>query len=125
MTGSHHTYDRIVWGSQDKSHPAATPRISKPVHAELGCVTPYLIVPGDAPWTAREIQDQAEALAAYKLLNSSHICASPQVLVTCRHWPQRAEFLSALRDRLNGAPVVNCFYPNSEQTYQRHSGPPG
>jgi len=120
LTGSQHTYDAIVWGGRDKSDPKEQPAATKPVLAELGSVSPYVVVPGDSPWTVKEIEAQAEALVAYKLLNASHVCASPQVLVTCRHWPQRDEFLRAVKRRLASAPSARCFYPGAERSYARH-----
>merc|ERR1719382_1516611 len=38
LTGSHVTYDRIVWNDRDKANPEVTPALTKPVHAELGSV---------------------------------------------------------------------------------------
>lgn len=63
---------------------------------------------------------QAKTLAAYKLLNSAHVCASPQVLVTCRNWPQRREFLNLVRKALAQAPQARCFYPGAERSYRKH-----
>jgi acyl-CoA reductase-like NAD-dependent aldehyde dehydrogenase len=120
LTGSHQTYDRIVWGGKDKTDPSVEPMIKKPVLAELGSVNPYLVVPGDAAWTAAEVEAQADALVAYKLMNASHICASPQVLITCRHWPQRKQFLDALRRKVATAPKTRCFYPGIEKSYHKH-----
>ena len=41
-TGSVLTYDKIVWGNQDKNDPASKPLTNKPFLAELGSVTPSL-----------------------------------------------------------------------------------
>jgi len=120
MTGSCHTFDRIVWAGRDKADPLATPSVSKPIVAELGSVNPYIIVPGDAPWSEKDIQNQADALAAYKLQNGGHICAAPQVLVTCKQWPQREAFVAAVRAKLTAAPVTRSFYPGARKMYQQH-----
>jgi acyl-CoA reductase-like NAD-dependent aldehyde dehydrogenase len=121
VTGSHHTFDKIVWGDQDKADLSVEPLIAKPVLAELGSVNPYIIVPGASPWSASMIQEQAEALVAYKLFNNSHICASPQVVVTCQKWPQRNEFLKAVREKLAAAPKTHCFYPGIAESYKKHA----
>jgi len=45
MTGSCHTYDKIVWDGRNKSDPTVEPALAKPVIAELGSVNPYVVVP--------------------------------------------------------------------------------
>mmetsp|Transcript_16167 Transcript_16167/g.34986 ORF Transcript_16167/g.34986 Transcript_16167/m.34986 type:complete len:588 (-) Transcript_16167:232-1995(-) len=119
ITGSHHTFDRIVWGSRDKTDLEQKPVLSKPISAELGSVNPYIIIPG-APWSRSDIDWQAQALVAYKLVNNAHVCAAPQVVVTCRNWPQRRPFLDALKRELAEAPPNHCFYPGIERQYQQH-----
>lgn len=125
ITGCHHTFDKIVWGSLDKTDPSVEPVVKKPFTAELGAVNPYIIVPGRSAWSASDIDFQAESLIGYKLLNSGHVCAAPQVLVTCKAWPQRQEFLAAVRSKLRVVPPTKCFYPGSEQKYRRHVGSMG
>merc|ERR1712039_978863 len=110
----------IVWGGRDKKDPAAEPVVTKPVQAELGSVNPYIVVPGDAAWSTADIEAQAEALVAYKLVNNSHVCAAPQVLVTCRNWPQRRAFLDAVHRKIALAPNANCFYPGTSGRYKFH-----
>eukprot|EP00928_Gymnodinium_smaydae_P036073 TRINITY_DN25263_c0_g2_i1.p1 TRINITY_DN25263_c0_g2~~TRINITY_DN25263_c0_g2_i1.p1 ORF type:complete len:621 (+),score=91.18 TRINITY_DN25263_c0_g2_i1:53-1915(+) len=120
MTGSHHTFDRIVWGKRNKVSTSVEPIVNKPVLAELGSVNPYIVVPGDAAWSASDIEYQAEALVAYKLVNNAHVCAAPQVIVTCRRWPQRDEFLAAVRGKMAAAPSTCCFYPGIQKQYDKH-----
>mmetsp|Transcript_79466 Transcript_79466/g.199741 ORF Transcript_79466/g.199741 Transcript_79466/m.199741 type:complete len:588 (+) Transcript_79466:58-1821(+) len=120
MTGSHETYDKIIWGDRDKSDHSTKPVVTKPVQAELGSVNPYIVVPGDFAWTEADIEAQAEALVAYKLANNSHICAAPQVLVTCRRWPLRRAFLDAVRRKIAAMPRIKCFYPGTSERYKLH-----
>lgn len=119
MTGSCHTYDKIVWDGRNKSDPTVEPALAKPVIAELGSVNPYVVVPGDSLWSDAEIDYQAEVLVAYRMLNNGHLCASPQVVVTCRRWPQRDQFLSAVRKNLCNAPATRCFYPGVQAVYAK------
>lgn len=121
LTGSHRTFDSIVWGQQDKHSPLSYPLVSKPLVAELGSVNPYIVVPGDSPWAQEDLEAQAEALVAVKLVNGGHVCAAPQVLVTCRSWPQREAFLQAVRLKIAGAPLAKCYYPGAEVQYRRHA----
>jgi len=121
ITGSHQTFDRIVWAGRDKSDPSVAPAVPKPFLAELGSVNPYVVIPGDSPWTPADLEAQAGALVAYKMVNSGHICAAPQVLVTCRNWVQRGAFLEAVRRQVAIAPAARCFYPGVRAVYERHA----
>ena len=58
MTGSDKTHDAILWGGHGdvrarKADPKAAPNLSKPVCAELGCVVPLIVVPGE--WSEAEL----------------------------------------------------------------------
>jgi len=83
--------------------------------AELGSVNPYIVTPGE--WTDAEIDAHANMLVSAKMLNNGHICASPQVVVTCKNWPLREKFLSRVRDVLKTYPGTRPYYPNCERQY--------
>jgi acyl-CoA reductase-like NAD-dependent aldehyde dehydrogenase len=73
------TFDAIVWGGKAaKESKNRKQLLSKTCHAELGAASPYIISPGN--WTDQELDQQATLLAGYKMLNSGHVCASPQSL---------------------------------------------
>jgi hypothetical protein len=58
LTGSDKTHDAIVFGTGEEGarrKAEATPRIDKEVTAELGNVTPIIVVPG--PWSDKDLQD--------------------------------------------------------------------
>jgi len=120
MTGSHHTFDKIMWGDLDKTDLSQKPVLRKPFISELGSVNPHIVVPGDAAWSDADLEAQAEALVANKLVNNGHLCASPQVLVTCREWPQRRAFLDAVRRKIAAARPPRCFYPGAEKQHAGH-----
>ena len=65
VTGSDKTYDAIVWGptteEQARRKAAHDPKNRRPFTAELGCVTPVLVVPG--PWSAADMEFQARQVA--------------------------------------------------------------
>lgn len=117
-TGSVMTYDRIVWGSQDKTDPAVQPLVTKPFLAELGSVNPYIVVPGN--WSEKEIEYQAHTLISYKMVNNGHICASPQVILTCKQWPQRQAFIDAVRRQVKECQAYRLFYPGVRKGYEEH-----
>ncbi|MGA9679954.1 MAG: aldehyde dehydrogenase family protein, partial [Mycobacterium sp.] len=82
MTGSAATYDAIVWGTDDRAAARRadnTPLLDKPISAELGGVSPFIVVPGD--WTDADVRFQAEHIATTKLTNCGHNCNATQVLV--------------------------------------------
>jgi len=115
LTGGKDTFNKIVWGGSPHS---GTPNVTKPICAELGAVNPILITPGT--WTPAEIDAQAQAIVKAKMLNGSHICASPQVLFTSKNWSQRQEFLDAVEKWLRKCPPTKSYYPGTDQKYQSH-----
>jgi acyl-CoA reductase-like NAD-dependent aldehyde dehydrogenase len=120
ITGSHRTHETIVWGAtateQQQRKAANTPRITKPITSELGCVTPIIVVPGT--WSKSDITFQARHVAAAIAHNASFNCASGQVLVTASGWAQRAEFLAAVRQELAATPARQAYYPGAQQRYR-------
>ena len=109
LTGSAATYDAIVWQGQPKE---GEPPCRKEVGAELGCVTPYFIVPG--PWTASEVDYHAGTVAAALTQNAGHNCLKAELLVLDAAWELRDAFLAALRRRLGAAPRRVAWYPGSK-----------
>jgi acyl-CoA reductase-like NAD-dependent aldehyde dehydrogenase len=119
VTGSDRTYDAIVWGA-DPSRAAAAKRAGrreneKPFSAELGCVTPVIVVPG--PWSAADIAFQARHVAAMVTQNASFNCNAAKVVVVAASWLQRRAFLSALDDALAKTPPRKAYYPGAEERY--------
>jgi acyl-CoA reductase-like NAD-dependent aldehyde dehydrogenase len=96
---------------QQKNKKSGKKLIGKRFDAELGAVSPCIFVPGE--WTTKELAHHAEALLANKLLNSGCICASPQVIVVDKDWPQRKEFNEILRKKMKEARPQPPFYPGS------------
>ncbi len=84
ITGSDKTFDQIVWGApgveRDRRKADGQPLIRKPITAELGNVSPVLVVPG--PYTDRELQFQAEDVASALTYNASFDCNAAKVIIT-------------------------------------------
>lgn len=119
LTGSADTYEQIVWG-RDPLDRAARKEGDAPVNirritAELGCVTPVLVVPG--AWSPAELAFQASHVASMVVHNASHNCTSAQVLVTAKGWRQRQDFLEVLRTRLAESAPRTAFYPGAHGRY--------
>ena len=91
VTGSDRTYDAIVWGTDPEERARrkkSGERVNeRPFSAELGCVTPVLVVPG--PWSAADIRFQARHVASMVTQNASFNCNAAKVIVTARGWLQR------------------------------------
>ena len=114
ITGSDKTYDAIVWQGQPKA-PGMAPPFSKPVSAELGCVTPFVMVPG--PWSDADLDTKAAEVVAAVAHNNSCNCLAAKVLILGRNWDRKDAFLAALRAQLGQAQQRHCFYPGSSQKY--------
>ncbi|GAB4133965.1 MAG: aldehyde dehydrogenase family protein [Cyanobacteria bacterium J069] len=120
VTGSHHTHDAIAWGStpaeQAQRKADHQPALAKPITSELGCVTPILVVPGR--WSAADLRYQAQHVASMVAHNASFNCVAGKVLVLAKGWPQRAEFLAALKQALAHTPARTAYYPGAQARYQ-------
>ncbi|KAL4444976.1 hypothetical protein ABPG77_004026 [Micractinium sp. CCAP 211/92] len=112
LTGSAATYDAIVWQGRPKQ---GDPPFAKPVGAELGCVTPYLVVPG--PWSDSDLEYHADSLAAGLTNNAGHNCLKAELVVTDAAWPLREKFLAAVRRRLAALPNRVAYYPGSDKRH--------
>ncbi|MEA2746818.1 MAG: hypothetical protein QOI41_961, partial [Myxococcales bacterium] len=115
VTGSDRTYDAIVWG-KDPEERARRKQTGAKVNersftAELGCVTPVLVVPG--PWSASDIRFQARHVASMVTQNASFNCNAAKVIVTARGWLQREAFLDALHEELRKTRARKAYYPGA------------
>lgn len=108
ITGSESTFQAIVWGPGDRP---ADPQLRVPITAELGGVAPIIVVPGE--WSAADLKYHAEHVVTMRLHNSGHNCIAGQVVLLSADWPQRGEFVSALRSAYDRAPRRSVWYPNS------------
>ncbi|MCH2107461.1 MAG: aldehyde dehydrogenase family protein, partial [Planctomycetes bacterium] len=120
ITGSGAVHDAIVWGPPEvceANKAAGKPVLEKEITSELGCVTPVVLVPGD--WSRRELDLQARNVATQVVNNASFNCNAAKVLVTASDWPQRDEFLAAVRANLARTPSRLPYYPGSEDRYER------
>lgn len=124
LTGSSGTYDAVVWGSpgpeRESRKARGTPLLTKPVTAELGNVSPVLLVPG--PYNDRELAFQAESIAGALVHNTGFNCNTPRVLVTPKGWPARTSLLGAVERALGAAPTRPAYYPGAEERWRRISG---
>jgi hypothetical protein len=121
LTGSAATYDSIVWGppgpDRDARKARNQPVLVKPVTAELGNVSPVLVVPG--PYSDKQLAFQAESIAGAVTCNASFLCNAAKMLVTPKAWEQRPSLLAAIERVLAKVPARKAYYPGAEQRWQR------
>ncbi|UGT57058.1 aldehyde dehydrogenase family protein [Nocardia asteroides] len=116
MTGSARTHDAIVWGTGAEAAErkrAGTPKLTKPVTSELGGVSPTVVFPGE--WSDADIAFQAEHVATQRLHNGGYNCVASQALILSADWPQKEQFLTAVRAALAQAPARPAYYPGSDE----------
>jgi hypothetical protein len=114
LTGSQSTYDAVVFGPGEEGErrkAAGEVLLDKPVSAELGNVSPVIIVPGR--WSRRQVRYQAQHVATMLVNNAGFNCVTPRVLITHRDWPQRREFLDELEVVLARVPTRLAYYPGA------------
>ena len=116
ITGSATTFDAIVWGTggaATRRRREGNPKLKVPITAELGGVSPIIVVPGR--WTDADLRYQAEHVVTMRLHNSGHNCIAGQVVLLSKDWPQKDAFLRALRDAYSAAPERPVWYPHSSE----------
>ena len=114
ITGSDKTYDAVVFGTGAEGarrKAADEPLLDKPVTAELGNVSPVIVVPGR--WSIAELRYQAEHVATMVVNNAGFNCISARVIVTHAGWPQRDAFLGALTQTLAEVTARRAYYPGA------------
>jgi hypothetical protein len=121
ITGSDKTYDAIVYGAGDEGRERKRrdePLITKRFTAELGNVSPVIVVPGPAgSWSASDLAYQAENLATMLTNNAGFNCNAARVVVQHASSPQREPLLAALRESLKKIPTRKAWYPGAASRY--------
>jgi hypothetical protein len=121
LTGSDHTYDSLVWGppgpERDSRKARNAPLLTKPVTAELGNISPILVVPG--PYSDREVAFQAESIAGSVTYNASFNCNAGKMMISPRGWSGRSRFLGALESVLAATPPRHAYYPGAADRWHR------
>ena len=114
ITGSDKTYDAVVFGTGPEGagrKAADEPVLDKPVTAELGNVSPIIVVPGN--WSVADLRYQAEHVATMLVNNAGFNCISARLVVTHAAWPQRDAFLGALTQTLAEITTRRAYYPGA------------
>ncbi|MEM6530523.1 MAG: aldehyde dehydrogenase, partial [Chloroflexota bacterium] len=118
VTGSDRTFDAIVFGTGDEgaaNKQNRTPRMTKRFTAELGNITPVIIIPG--PWSADDVVYQANALTGQLVINAGFNCLTPRMVVQWAGWNQRKAFNNAVNAKLATTPTRHAYYPHAQNLY--------
>ena len=118
ITGSDRTYDAIVYGPGAEGEARRRrddPILAKPFTAELGNLTPIIVVPGR--WSGRDLDVHADNIATMLTNNAGFNCTSARVIVTAAGWPQREALLDRLRARLGALPTRLAYYPGAAERF--------
>lgn len=123
LTGSDRTYDQIVWGppgpERELRKAQGRPLLQKPVSAELGNVSPVIVVPG--PYSDKQLAYQAEDVAAGLTFNASFDCNANKVLILPKGWRQRDQFLAGVERALEQAAARRAYYPGARDRWLSYS----
>ena len=121
ITGSDRTHDMIVWGppgaDRDRRMKSKDPLLKKNITSELGCVTPVMVVPGT--YSPQELRFVAENITSQVVNNASFNCNAAKMLVLSKHWPQREQLLTHLRELLSTMPTRLAYYPGAADRYEK------
>jgi len=124
ITGSNRTFDTIVWGppgaERERRIAEDDPVLRKPIGSELGSVSPWLIVPGR--YSRMQLKAQAASVVASLINNAGFNCVATRVIVTCKQWAQREEFLQLVEGLLAAIPQRVAYYPGAMERYEQFSG---
>ena len=114
ITGSDKTYEAIVFGpgpEGERRKREGRPAIAKRVTAELGNVSPVIVVPG--PWSAGDFAYHAENLVTMLTNNAGFNCNAARVIVTDAAWSGRQPLLAGVRKLLARVPPRRAWYPGA------------
>jgi len=116
ITGSARTYNTIRYGTGDEGEAhriADTPVNTRPISAELGGVSPTIVVPGD--WSRADLAFQAEHVVTQKMNNSGFNCVAAQVLILPESWDLTDAFIDEIRSHLRDLPDRDAYYPGAKE----------
>ncbi|HEY4753139.1 MAG TPA: aldehyde dehydrogenase family protein, partial [Candidatus Limnocylindrales bacterium] len=118
VTGSDRTYEAIVFGGGPEGEDRKRrddPILTKPFTAELGNLTPIIVVPGR--WSASDLDYHADNIATMLINNAGFNCTTSRVIVTAQAWPQRTALLDRVRARLAAHPPRLAYYPGAHERF--------
>src|SRR4029077_18171810 len=101
----------------DRRRAEGRPLLRKPITAELGNVSPVIVVPG--PYSDRELAYQAEDIASALPYNASFDCNAAKVLITPTAGAPRDALLRGIEAAFARAPPRRASYPGARERWER------
>jgi acyl-CoA reductase-like NAD-dependent aldehyde dehydrogenase len=120
MTGSDRTFEAIVFGpgaEGQQRKQARQPIFTKPFTAELGNISPMIVVPG--PWTEKDIANWSLRLGSWLNNNCAHNCNTPRMLIQMKNWDHREKLNQGIADFLAGMKTRKAYYPGSFELHKQ------
>ena len=120
MTGSDRTFDAIAFGpSAEGQHRKQDrqPIFTKPFTAELGNISPIIVVPG--PWTDKDIQNWSVRFGSWLSTNNAHTCNTPRMLIQMKNWERREKLNQEIAAFLAGLKTRKAYYPGSFELHKQ------
>lgn len=120
MTGTDRTYEAIVFGAGDEGlrrKQSRQPVFTKPFTAELGNISPVIIVPG--PWTEVDIKNQAKRLASWLMPNAGYACLTPRMLIQMKSWEYRQQLIEEISRFMAAIRTRKAYYPGSFEIHEK------
>jgi acyl-CoA reductase-like NAD-dependent aldehyde dehydrogenase len=122
ITGSDKTYEAIVFGPGEEGRQRKArnaPLLAKPISAELGNVSPVIVVPSPAggSWSDADLAYQAENMVTSLTNNAGFNCNASRVIVQHAASPDRNRLLGAIRALLARVPTRRAYYPGAADRY--------
>ena len=120
LTGSDKTFEQIVWGEpgpeQIDRKLRREPLLKKPITSELGNISPVIIIPG--PYSKKEIEFQADAIAAAMTMNASFFCNSAKMMVMPQGWAGSGHFMHAIQRACALVEPRQAYYPGAKDRWR-------
>jgi hypothetical protein len=120
LTGSVHTFDAIVFGTNEDGEnrkQTRQPRFTKPFSAELGNISPVIVVPG--PWSEQDIKNQSARLGSWLVPNSACNCSTPRMMIQMKSWEHRDNLNRGISSFLASIETRNAYYPGSFKLHEQ------
>lgn len=118
ITGADRTYEAIVFGTGREGADRKRrndPVLDKPFTAELGNLTPIIVVPGR--WSGADLDYHADNIATMLTNNAGFNCTTSRVIVTAAAWPQRGALMDRVRRSLASTPPRLAYYPGARERF--------
>lgn len=119
ITGADRTFEAIVFGTGDEGarrKREREPKMTKRFTAELGNITPIIVVPG--PWTDDDVVYQAVHIASQLTTNAGFNCLMPRVILQHATWDKRDALNRAINETLAQVPTRKAYYPGAADRHQ-------